>query len=327
MDKIIPYHLLAAFFEGNISAKQREELDFWLREDNANSELMKDLQKIWDQTGRLSQEFSPDPFSALSKVHNRIGAAPKTKVLSIAKTSFYLKIAASVLIISGIAFFIYSLQKPKILTAYTTENTVMEILLPDNSQVILNKNSKLLYPKKFKDNERRIQLSGEALFTVTPNKSKPFIIEAGETEARVLGTHFNLTAYENSDSVVINLLEGKVQFSAKNNSEKIVLIPGEKAIYIKSGAQLFKLIEKSKNIASWRTRKFLFENAMLLDVCSDLSRAYGINVCTYDSTLTKLRFNGRFEDQELSVIIESIEQAMNLKAEANEKSIVFKNQQ
>lgn len=328
MDKNIPYQLLAASFEGNIGPEQREELNSWLREDITNGDIMKELEKIWQQTGRLSQEFSPDPFVALSKVHNRIGVASSTtKVISISKNLFYLKIAASILIVLGVAYFLTSTQKTKILTASTTNAKIIELVLPDNSQVVLNKNSSLHYPEKFIGNERRLQLSGEALFTVTSNKKKPFIIEAGNTETLVLGTHFNLMAYVNSDSIIINLIEGKVQFSAKNNTEKIVLVPGEKAIYIKSSAQLFKLNEKSQNVTSWQTRKLLFENTSLNDVCADLSRVYGITVCTYDSSLAKLRFNGQFENQKLSVILESIEQAMNIKAEVHEKSIVFKNQQ
>lgn len=325
MDKNVPYHLLAAFFEGSISPGQRSELDSWLNESAKNKEIFTESEKIWKQTGRLAHEFSPNPYDALAKVHQRIGVTKKNTRIITLMYSMPFKIAASLILIVGIVFLIQKNLKPEILTASTSPTTIQELILPDNSIVILNKNSKLIYPDKFSGNERRIQLTGEAIFKVSADKEKPFIIEAGHTQTKVLGTYFDLSAYEHTDSVIISLIEGSIEFSALLDTNKIILKPGEKAIYIKSTGTLYKNIEQSANITSWNSGIIEFKNIPLFEVCSDLNRIFGISIAA-ESTIQNLHFNGRFEKQKLPVIIQSIEEAMNVTAHNENGKIVFKSQ-
>ena len=87
---------------------------------------------------------------------------------------------------------------------------------PDGSIVTLNRNSKLIFPKHFTKNVREVTITGEAFFDVKPNTSKPFIINAGNVQVKVLGTSFNVCAYPGTETVEVVVESGKVQVTRKN---------------------------------------------------------------------------------------------------------------
>lgn len=122
---------------------------------------------------------------------------------------------------------------------YALNGERKKIVLPDSSRVHLNSGSKLVYNKKFNSGNRQVYLSGEALFDVTKNPSRPFIVNTDKMLVKVLGTVFNVKSYETAEDIETMVVEGKVEVSLKNDLEKkVILLPSEK-ISIKSN-KLFK---------------------------------------------------------------------------------------
>src|SRR3546814_18855 len=121
------------------------------------------------------------------------------------------------------------------LTEYATLTTPRggeyQVALPDGSRVWLNAASSLTYPTSFNGHkERRVELTGEAYFEIAKDADHPFIVESARQSVRVLGTHFNITAYPNESSVQTTLAEGSITVTRKGSGDEQILRTGEQAV-------------------------------------------------------------------------------------------------
>ncbi len=147
--------------------------------------------------------------------------------------------------------------------------------LPDGSMVWLNAASSLRYPISFAGTERRVELSGEAYFEITKNKEKPFLVWAGRSVVRVLGTHFNVNAYPDEPVLETTLVEGSV--AIKNGKDSTVIRPGEKARIDNEGRIQIMMVNAEGAIA-WKDKLFWFQSASFEQIMRELSRWYDIRV-------------------------------------------------
>ena len=111
------------------------------------------------------------------------------------------------------------------------------LLLSDGTRVHLNAMSNFKYPVRFGGNKREVELSGEAFFEVTKDKSRPFVIRTAGMNVEVLGTTFNLNAYENNEKIVTTLVEGSVKINSQITHESRLLSPDEQATFDVSNGQ------------------------------------------------------------------------------------------
>lgn len=198
------------------------------------------------------------------------------------------------------------------LNATTLYNTIttpkgrnFELTLLDGTKVWLNAASSLSYPVAFNSTERRVKINGEAYFEVAKNKRQPFVVEANGTEVKVLGTHFNVSAYDDDPSVKTTLLEGSVKVS-KNNIETM-LTPGKQAIAFNNTDNIKVLNADAEGAVAWKNGYFNFNNEDITTVMKTLARWYDIEVeympgikgKTYGGTISK------FED--IDKMLSSIE--------------------
>jgi transmembrane sensor len=155
---------------------------------------------------------------------------------------------------------------------------VIDITLSDGTQVWLNAESSLKYPVAFTGNERQVEITGEAYFEVTHNEKKPFIVKKNETEVQVLGTHFNVNAFDDESAINITLLQGSVKVSKGNNKQ--LLHPGEQA-QVSSLIKINKTIDTA-DVMSWKNGRFLFSNADIKTIMRQMSRWYDVEVTYQD---------------------------------------------
>lgn len=168
---------------------------------------------------------------------------------------------------------------------------VVDIELGDGSHVWLNAGSSITYPVAF-GSERRVKMTGEAYFEIQKstvrNQRIPFYVEANGTITEVLGTHFNVNAYEEEQVVRITLLEGAV--AVKKGELHVKIVPGEQAI---AGDQR---LSKSGNVdmeqvMAWKNGQFVFAGDDIKSVMRQLSRWYDITV-RYEGALPEEEFVG-----------------------------------
>ena len=181
------------------------------------------------------------------------------------------------------------------------------LILNDGTRVWMNSKSELSYPVAFGENVRRVRLSGEAYFEVTKDSVRPFIVEVDRGfEVKVLGTHFNIKAYDTDDSYETTLVEGKVQVS-QGHKTKITLEPSEQMVIGKDGRHEVRVVNTSYYTA-WHEGWFYFNDESLEQVLIMIGRWYDVDFVFAKENLKEIAVTGklkRFEN--LSVILKMLE--------------------
>ncbi|WP_313672900.1 FecR family protein [Sphingobacterium multivorum] len=149
-----------------------------------------------------------------------------------------------------------------------------QITLSDGTKVWLNSNSSLKYPSAFSASERRVELTGEAYFEVSKNKQKPFIVETSLQKVEVLGTKFNINAYDDESSTQTSLAEGSVRVSCKNNTT--LLKPGQQSTLTDQNIAVRSV--NLDQVLDWKNGDFNFSNNNLKEIMRKISRWYNIEV-------------------------------------------------
>jgi transmembrane sensor len=163
------------------------------------------------------------------------------------------------------------------------------VVLPDGSRVMLNAASALRYPVAFTNKERVVELTGEAYFEVAHDAAKPFrVISNGQT-VEVLGTHFNINAYNDEPAMVTTLLEGSVKVGKDNAVATIK--PGEEAVWANYAHQ-FKVDQADVDAAvAWKNGLFQFNHASIESIMRQASRWYDVEI-SYKANIPQLTFSG-----------------------------------
>ena len=178
-------------------------------------------------------------------------------------------------------------------------------ILSDGTQVWLNAESELEFPVDFILRERVVKLKGEAYFEVAANSERPFIVETGGMRTRVLGTSFNVQAYENEQTFVTTLLTGKVEVTLEAEKKSVLLRPGFASYWNKGAEQLDCKEVNVKNAIAWRYGHFVFEEEDIEVVMRVLSRWYGVEFVFDGGRRGKHTFSGKIsKDKSLGDALE-----------------------
>jgi hypothetical protein len=158
---------------------------------------------------------------------------------------------------------------------------VVSLTLADGTQVWLNTESSITYPTFFKGNERQVEISGEAYFEVTKNTRMPFLVKKQNDDAmvRVLGTHFNINAYNDEENITVTLLAGSVAVS-RGNQER-VLQPGQLARLFSTRIEVKKDADMEQ-IMAWKNGYFNFKGADIKTMMRQIEKWYDLQVVYRD---------------------------------------------
>jgi len=212
---------------------------------------------------------------------------------------------------------LYQLDNSKTEHPYITYNTLrtpnggrFKITLPDGTLVWLNAGSSLTYPVHFASNERRVKVTGEAYFEVAKKGAgQAFIVECKGQQVEVLGTHFNINAYDNEPMLRTTLVEGKV--AVKSGEAIKILRPGEQSSSF--GNKL--IVEKvdTEEFIAWKDNLFVFHGADLGGIFRQVERWYDVKF-EYQKLPAGIKMYGELpRDIELSGLLTTIEKNTGLK--------------
>ncbi|MEN6619270.1 MAG: FecR domain-containing protein [Rikenellaceae bacterium] len=182
------------------------------------------------------------------------------------------------------------------------------IILDDGTQVWLNAGSRLTFPSSFSKNERRLFLEGEACFKVTRASDRPFIVETKKMDVQVLGTCFNIRAYNDEENVYTTLVKGSVQVMPEaDNIQPVKLEPCQQySLNIQSMKQEVKVVDPCIYIA-WIDNMFAFKNQRLENVMFDIAKWYDIKFEFKDELAADIRISGNIErDKTLDNVLDMI---------------------
>lgn len=181
---------------------------------------------------------------------------------------------------------------------------VINMALADGSKVWLNAGSSLTYPVSFIGNERKVSVTGEAYFEVAHDASRPFVVNNGSMDVRVLGTHFNVNAFEdNGNDIKVTLLEGSVKIN--NGNATGLLKPGQQAV-VNREIKVVNDVDLDL-VMAWKNGYFQFDNASLQNVLKEVSRWYDVDV-VYEGHNQPRQFVGEIQrDLSLSEMLKILE--------------------
>ena len=175
-------------------------------------------------------------------------------------------------------------------TLVVPQGCEFNIVLADGSRVWLNAGSSLRYPEAFSRDERKVFLSGEAYFEVEHDESTPFIVNTEVMDLQVLGTSFNIKAYDNENTVVTTLVSGKIRQEFPNVGKKIVLTPSRQSVFDRVSGKLETKQADIQETLAWREGKIIANNELLEDIFRQLSRWYDFKVVYTLPSLKDIRF-------------------------------------
>ncbi|MES2829237.1 MAG: FecR domain-containing protein [Bacteroidota bacterium] len=167
-----------------------------------------------------------------------------------------------------------------------------QLVLSDGTKVWLNAASSISFPVAFLGNKREVSVTGEAYFEVAHNKSRPFVVSAEDQEITVLGTHFNVSAYNDDDFTSTALISGLINVKSKKSGIAKVVHPGQAAL---SSLEDPLSVEKvnTDDVLSWKNGYFQFDNQSIYSIMKIMTRWYDVDV-EYRGGASNERFGGTF---------------------------------
>ena len=355
-NKILIDELLIKYLTGTATLQEREDVLVWIHKSDKNGKYFDELKDCYEASilaKKVSKEDREESWERIkvgyyrAKYSNHSQSGKMTVFTKILR--YAMPIAASVLI----AFFLGSLlQKNKDATPVNRENVFThfivpkgsrsQVILPDQTKVWLNSESKLKYPNDFNSRNREVFLEGEAFFDVAHDMSKRFIVNTSDIKIRVYGTKFNVKSYPKENIVETTLEEGLISMVAnKQNKKEVFLRPNESIIYYKkksstkdtqnihqdnSNPGIFKPIQQTNplDITSWKDNRLIFNETRIEDMISDLERWYNINIIVKDKKINDIRIKATFTVETVEQVIRAICMAADIDYELNKNTVVFK---
>lgn len=303
-------------FAGESTPAEDGLLAAWRKQDQRNEVEYQSSKKLFDAATRhYKKSIVPDIDVEnewnvfLTKVGDE---KPVRELKPVSAFSSFLRIAATVLVlvVSGALVYYYATKQESVVFQ-TTANTET-VTLPDGSTVVLNRNSQIEYDTDFGDDNRNIALRGEAFFDVAKSPSLPFVISARNTTIEVVGTSFNVLAYDSIAAVEVIVKTGVVRFTVPMLNKSVQLTPGEKGAFASDNNALEETVNEDPNYESWNTRKLVFNETHISEVIEAINKAYNTNVVLTGTVSDSCQLTVSFDNQSLDAVLNVLENTLNL---------------
>lgn len=207
--------------------------------------------------------------------------------------------AAAILLLIGLSGYFsynegYKRQNSQLITMENPLGMKSSVILPDGSKVTLNAGSTLTYPNTFTEDERKVRIKGEVYFEVAHDTEHPFIVYTGGIQVKVLGTKFNVKAYEEENDIEVTLTEGSVLVGVENSKSSLKIEPTQQVRFDKTRKSLVKQNVNLNNYTAWKDGKFYFNGVSFENIARQLERKFNVHIQTDSEKLKNTVFTGDF---------------------------------
>ena len=307
------------YFAGELSEAEERELSRWLEADDAHKELLARMADEWAvaHVPLFAAERDADFLRSFGAL-----VCPEHVSSGRGRMDFRFigKIAASALVVLSVGAASYYLgrgagEKRPMAVAYFETTAPMgartRVLLPDSSVVWINSGSTLRYSGDFSDDNRRVQLDGEAYFEVTPDSLSPFLVQSKRLDIRVLGTSFNVKAYGADETTDVTLLTGRVNVSLRGEGggkHDVLLLPDKRLRFNKRDNTVRVSEVHAKDALSWMEGALRFDEQPFASIAEDLERKFNVRIRVESERLRREVFSGSFgKDHTLDEILREVD--------------------
>jgi transmembrane sensor len=318
--------LIAKYLSGECTLQEINEVESWMVADTENRELIEVLKIAWNtsepdiqtsDTHYLWQQFSEkaDHISGLSQspinTLQRSASETERKTFSVFfiqnpvwryAAVFLVFFLATLYFFTGDITTLLGIKSTAALKTVSVENARRErVILSDGTIVTLDAGSQFRYPEKFNGNTREVYLTGEAYFEVTSHPEKPFTVFANQAAIEVLGTKFNVRAWQPEQRVIVTVAEGKVLFYPEQDKSQhsVTLNQGFSSSMRQAGLPTPPRRIDIQKSTGWMNNEVYFEDTPLVEILSQLERWYDVTFETRDSILINDRLTVYLADKPL----------------------------
>lgn len=296
--------LIWGYFGGELTEEDELKLSRWLNASKENRKLFADFAEQWAvaHVPYFDAQSKVDFETLKTKIQETESAVPASPLRAFLPVW---RIAAAILFIlamSSLSFYAgytYLRQQDKIVSFETVVpfGSRSKVILPDRSVVWMNAGSSLQYNETYSEKTREVHLKGEAYFEVMPDSLKPFLVKSDKLDVRVLGTTFNVRAYEDEDQVDVVLMTGKVDVCMTESlsaGQTYHLLPNEKLSYNKRTAVTDKAHVDAADFCVWINGGMKFVAIPFSQLVSELERKYNISLIVESRSLSESIYSGTF---------------------------------
>ncbi|MDR3625812.1 MAG: FecR domain-containing protein [Ignavibacteriaceae bacterium] len=330
-------NLIIRFMENRCSVQEYEQMKSYLHtlsEEELNTFMDIHIKKSEEGRLEINAEYSPnfrDLLLRLGKKKERHFSIIPRSGYSIAASIVFLLVLASVaLYYTGMFNNKHERKNWKEMQTVVSQKSIITFL--DGTKITLNADSKLKYPESFEGSKREVYLEGEAYFEVAHDTSRPFIVHCKNIATTVLGTKFDVSAYENDKKIAVSLVEGKVNVSddKQNSITKLVTLRPKQQFLYNTVQKTYNLKEFNiDEITGWKDNLLKFNNETLGNVFVRLERAYGVKFELAPGTSNNSLITTNFKNTSLMTVTEAIRKFTGLdydtiKENYQIKKIIFK---
>lgn len=222
-----------------------------------------------------------------------------------------MRIAASLVLFAGLGFLaMYMFRTDSLESSLTSAGELREIRLDDGTTVQLGPESSLKYPAEFGEKERTVYLTGQAYFEVERDSSRPFTVHSGKVETTVLGTAFDISAYEEDSLTAVSLVHGSVRVRGKG--EAVILTPGQQARFIPDKKEADIREFNRETVLAWTKNELIFRRITFRQLARVLKRQYGIQLVFEHPDFNTYTISGSFKEPRLEEVLSAVSKAKKL---------------
>lgn len=312
--------LVAKHLKGELSESEIRALNRWKESNPENKATVEQIEALWDKAQAPSQHYDPDVERGWQRFRFRMNSEKglydtESDQPKVARLSLYHNlwaVAASILLIIGLGYFTWQmLQEDEMIMLTTSNREKASYFLPDSSQVWLNENTTLSYAHDFNRDNRAVYLKGEAFFEVRKAEGRRFTVYSGLAKTEVIGTSFNVSAYQ-GEPVKVQVVTGRVAFSPAGEDNSIFLEPGMEAVISQEEQKITKEEISNPNFRAWQNQEFIFNNTSLKQVLQTLEQNYEVRIELANPELANCRYTATFKDADLEAILDILAATGNL---------------
>lgn len=307
-------HSITRYIKGIYTEQDANTLFESLKSDTGYQELADRMDhewtgiNSWDKASEHHDAYKKEAKSLLVKIQ------PKKKTFNIWPLMKYASVFL-LLLLSGFGIYQYYTvySNPTVYTAlHISKGEKKQIILSDGTKVILNAGSYLRYPSSFAGEKQRvIEMNGEGFFEVKRDESKPFIVQTKDASVKVLGTSFNMKAYDSDEQISVSVQTGKVQVDVSDAMTR--LLPNEQLMYDRRNGEFHKRNEDVKRVTSWIKGGLYFNRTPIYSVIKELERIYDCEIEFAPGDKYEEYIYGEHDNKNLEAVLKSIQYSTGIK--------------
>lgn len=317
--------LLNKLLAGNISPLEKDQLVEWFVSGDAHDELDPLYKDEWlNASSIIADEINGEVWNDVAERICSEEFQTKTNQSAQRCTTFVGQVCGLVaglaIVLSCILGVMLHNSEPYVISVERGQKA--NITLPDGTNVALNSASTLSYPRNFGVVKRNVKLEGEAYFDVAKN-GRPFKVETSHLDIAVMGTSFDVKAYDEDESVVTTVVKGCVKVLSDNGSEYI-LNPQDELTYSVHSKNFSKnRIEDVEEVALWSKNQLVFRGENFEEIAVMLSRLYNVEVAFLSDKVKQYTFSGIIRNSSLLNVVEIMSLTAPVKCKLSGNMIVI----